>query len=512
VSRGSWPWPTPQPHRPSDRRRHHGREDHDGESAGEQATEPAGGKRAYLPVAEQDDACPGMRGTSGFPDFSPGLAEGAGGALARPQRPVPSLHDERRVSVFERPPGRDDGTRAPGKEGAGQAQRPFAGDERAVRRIACRQHDHATAKIERGDLVGLQPSVLMVIAGCEEDSRALREGRVRAGVSGEVNNREGGERCVLDSALTGGGALKYVLPLRAEHRCDRPRFASGARQCGELQLTVRSPVRDGGIRHDEHVFSRSVDSRGAKPQPHRRGRYHADVEPLAQKLTRFERQRLDRHAVHCAVGDHDEPRDCGRHSRDCPVDEDLADTSGGRRPGLAARLALTQQPGTHAAGGQTHDRGFLYPTRTLEVSQPHYPHLNIAIWIERVENYAVENGGIEASQYWVNWAFDSSVATNIPIEMTASPIFPEINVPIDYPWPGRSSITAKCRTAATPTSICSCMMFHKPETVSDVTMNDHVPGLGHYGVYIPVHATEGDEASDFVFRGRLDAICTNILH
>jgi hypothetical protein len=174
---------------------------------------------------------------------------------------------------------------------------------------------------------------------------------------------------------------------------------------------------------------------------------------------------------------------------------------------------LNATPGTHAAGGQTHDRGFLYPTRTLEVSQPHYPHLYITIWIERVENYAVENGGIEASQYWVNWAFASSVATSIPIQMTAWPIFPEINVPIDYPLPGRLVYRGQVPNGCNSDVDLQLhtMMFHKPETVSDVTMNDHVPGHGHYGVYIPVHATEGNEASDFVFRGRLDAVCTNIL-
>jgi hypothetical protein len=77
-------------------------------------------------TAEQDDASPGFGRTSGFPGFSTSLTEGGGGALARLQCPVPSLHDERRVIVFERPTGRDDGARAPGKEGAGQAQRPFA--------------------------------------------------------------------------------------------------------------------------------------------------------------------------------------------------------------------------------------------------------------------------------------------------------------------------------------------------------------------------------------------------
>ena len=150
-----------------ERRRNHHRDDHrDDDGGGPVGPATLRDERADLPVAEQDDAGPGFGRTSRFPGFSTGLAKSTAGALARLQCPVPSLHDERRVIVPERPTGSDDGPRARGKEGAGQAQRPFAGDERAVRRLACRQHDQAAAEIERGDLVGLQPSVLMVVAGC----------------------------------------------------------------------------------------------------------------------------------------------------------------------------------------------------------------------------------------------------------------------------------------------------------------------------------------------------------
>lgn len=171
-------------------------------------------------------------------------------------------------------------------------------------------------------------------------------------------------------------------------------------------------------------------------------------------------------------------------------------------------------PGSDAAGGQTHDPGFLYPIRRLEVSQPHYPHLYITIWIERVENWAVENGGVDASQLWVFPEFESDVAIGLPLSAPAPafPIFPEINVPIDFLPPGRlvyrGQVPNGCKSYVNLD--LHLRLGHKP--VADVTMSDHIPGHGYYGVYIPVLATEGNTASQFVFLGRLDAVCTNVLH
>jgi hypothetical protein len=171
-------------------------------------------------------------------------------------------------------------------------------------------------------------------------------------------------------------------------------------------------------------------------------------------------------------------------------------------------------PGSDAAGGQTHDPGFLYPIRRLEVSQPHYPHLSITIRIERAENWAVENGGIDAFQYWVSWAFQSDVATNIPVQMPAWPFFPEVNVPFDFGAAPhivyRGEVPNGCNSHVNLG--LRLRMYHKPETVADVTMSDHITGHGYYSVYIPVLATEGNQASQFVFLGRLDAVCTNVLH
>ena len=118
----------------------------------------------------------------------------------------------------------------------------------------------------------------------------------------------------------------------------------GRPQCGELVRPSGVSVRDGGSATTS-TLPAGRDSRRAKPQPHRRGRHHAHVEPLAQRLTRFERQRLDRHAVHGAVGDHDESRDRRRKSRHCPDEESPADAAGRRRPHLASRLPATQQAG-----------------------------------------------------------------------------------------------------------------------------------------------------------------------
>lgn len=177
-------------------------------------------------------------------------------------------------------------------------------------------------------------------------------------------------------------------------------------------------------------------------------------------------------------------------------------------------VAICASPGTFAAGGQTHDLGFIYPGKPQGISSSNYRHLQIQVWIDRIENHAVDNGGIDASQYWLYWDFSSSVAEGIPLEMPAWPIFPTIGVPIDFDPPGRIVYNGQVPNGCNSDVDLQLhfRMTHKPTWVADVTFNDHIPGHGFYNVYIPVHAVEDDKSSDFVFRGRLNAVCSNVLY
>ena len=181
--------------------------------------------------------------------------------------------------------------------------------------------------------------------GARKTARALREGRVRARAGGEVNNRLC-ERCVLDSGRRWRLApSKPPPPLRAEQRCDRPRSRPAPGSCRECPPRPAPHSRWWDSRHDEDVSGPgTVDSRAAQPPPHRRGRNHAHVEPLAQTYPfRAAVPRLV--AAHRAVGDHDQPRDRGPHLPHCPCRRGIWPTrrAAGAQTSPLSSSAVTEQ-------------------------------------------------------------------------------------------------------------------------------------------------------------------------
>jgi hypothetical protein len=160
----------------------------------------------------------------------------------------------------------------------------------------------------------------------------------------------------------------------------------------------------------------------------------------------------------------------------------------------------------------THDMGFLQPGRVSKISQPNLRHLKIVIEIDEVEHHPIANGGANYTQYWISWEVDSSVATNVPLQMPSWPLFlgpggePEFDGKrIVY----HGEVPNGCNADVD-------LQLHLTVNTSpdgEQTYSDHISGHGYYHVYIPIHVYEYEnEASyEFVFRGQLRAYCVSEL-
>ena len=82
------------------------------------------------PVTEQRDTRPERRGPPRRDRIASRAAERAAHAGTRPELAVETLHDERHVVIAQRPARGDDDAGAGGEEGAREAQRAFAREER----------------------------------------------------------------------------------------------------------------------------------------------------------------------------------------------------------------------------------------------------------------------------------------------------------------------------------------------------------------------------------------------
>src|SRR4029453_2662579 len=128
----------------------------------------------------------------------------------RPERAVEAIHDERGVVITKGPARGEDGAGARGEERAGKAQRTFAGKYVSAGGLAGRQHDQASAQIERRDLARLEPPILCRATRRQEHRGAIRKRVVGARVSGKVEDGVTGERRGLEELLRGVAALADV--------------------------------------------------------------------------------------------------------------------------------------------------------------------------------------------------------------------------------------------------------------------------------------------------------------